>query len=70
LSIPAKPGESERLITITSWASWTSMIGMPAIGESGSFFAAGLVTSFAPITTATSVRGISGFTSSISRSFS
>ena len=46
------------------------MIGIPAIGESGSFLAAGLVTSLAPITTATSVRGISGLMSSISRSFS
>ena len=70
MSIPAKPGLSERLITITCWASLTSMIGIPAIGESGSFFAAGLVTSLAPITTATSVRGISGLMSSISRSFS
>src|SRR6476620_5971231 len=55
---------------MTSWASLTSMIGIPAIGESGSFLAAGLVTSFAPITTATSVRGISGLISSISLSCS
>ena len=26
------------MITITSWASLTSMIGIPGIGESGSFF--------------------------------
>ena len=58
--MPAKPGLSERLMTITWWASLTSMIGIPAIGLSGSFLAAGLVTSLAPITTATSVCGISG----------
>ena len=46
------------------------MIGMPAIGVSGSSLAAGLVTSLAPMTTATSVRGISGLMSSISTSFS
>ena len=58
------------MITITCWASSTSMIGMPAIGLLGSFLAAGLVTSLAPITTATSVCGISGLISSISLSFS
>ena len=57
-------------MTITSRAWSTSMIGIPAIGESGSSFAAGLVTSLAPITTATSVRGISGLISSISLSCS
>ena len=46
------------------------MIGIPAIGLSGSFFAAGLVTSLAPTTTATSVRAISGLISSISLSCS
>ena len=46
------------------------MIGMPAIGLSGSFLAAGLVTSLAPTTTATPVRGISGLISSISLSCS
>ena len=46
------------------------MIGIPAIGLLGSFLAAGLVTSLAPMTTATSVRGSSGLMSSISRSFS
>ena len=68
--MPAKPVERERLITMTSLASETSMIGIPAIGELGSFFAAGLVTSFAPITTATSICGISGLISSISLSCS
>ena len=57
-------------MTMTSLASSTSMIGMPAIGELGSSLAAGLVTSFAPITTATSICGISGLISSISLSCS
>ena len=59
-------GTSERLITITCWPRMTSMIGIPAIGMLGSFLAGGLVTSLAPITTATSVRGSSGLISSIS----
>src|SRR4029453_13538494 len=39
--MPAKPGLRLRLITITSRAWSTSMIGMPAIGESGPSLAGG-----------------------------
>ena len=67
LSIPAYPCPIERLITITLCAWSTSRIGMPDTGLPG-LRAAGLVTSLAPMTSATSVRANSGFTSSISRS--
>ncbi len=68
--MPAKPLFMDRLSTITDGPRSTSRIGMPWIGEPGSVRAAGLVTSLAPITRATSVRGNSPLISSISRSAS
>ena len=53
--MPAKPGESERLMTMTLRAFHTSSTGMPAIGLPGVSLAAGLTTSLAPTTMATSV---------------
>src|ERR1017187_4434942 len=52
--MPAKPGFMERLITMTVRALSTSRIGMPYMGLDLSVRAAGLVTSFAPMTSATS----------------
>ena len=64
--IPAKPGLSERLTTMTVPDSSTSRIGMPAIGEPASSRAEGFTTSLAPITIVTSVWANVGLTRSIS----
>ena len=53
--MPAYPWPIDRLITMTLLAWSTSRIGMPETGLPGRR-AAGLVTSFAPMTSATSVR--------------
>src|SRR5262249_27509277 len=67
LSMPAEPDAIDRLITMMLLAWSTSRIGMPEIAVPGRR-AAGLVTSLAPTTSATSARGNSGLISSISLS--
>ena len=64
--MPAKPEFIDRLSTITDLDWSTLRIGIPAIGLDGSLRAAGLVTSFAPITIVTSVRPNSSLMSSMS----
>ena len=54
-SKPEKPLPCPRFRTITDFARSTSMIGMPAMALLGLSRASGLTTSFAPITTTTSV---------------
>src|SRR6478735_2152085 len=55
--MPAKPGRIERLRKMTFCAWSTSRIGMPESGVPGSR-AAGLTTSFAPMTSTTSGDGV------------
>ena len=59
-SRPEKPFPRPRLRTMTDFALSTSMMGIPAIALFGLSRASGFTTSFAPMTTATSVVGISG----------
>src|SRR6478735_4844765 len=66
-SSPAYPLPMDRLITTTLRARSTSRIGMPDTGFPGRL-AAGLVTSLAPTTRATSIWGNCGLISSISLS--
>jgi hypothetical protein len=55
----------------TTFCAWSTFrIGIPKIGLARFDRASGLVTSFAPITSATSVRSNSGLMSSISTSWS
>ena len=53
--MPAKPEFIDRLSTITDFGWSTFRMGIRWIGDDGSLRAAGLVTSFAPITRVTSV---------------
>ena len=69
-SMPEYPVPWPRLETKTCLAFQTSITGIPAMGELGSSWAAGLTMSFEPMTMATSVEGRSALISSISSTMS